>query len=352
MENQLVVLPTEVAQIAQNVSIEKRTEVQNVLNSVFNGVSKMREQLDAVQVSDENDKSSMKVANTIRLNVRQIRLEAEKTFDKKREEVQAQMIGFKTEDSLWLKAKQTMQILTKEIEEVAKFKETTAERIASERKELETQTRIAKVSKFNPELNRSEFENMSSEMFEMFLAGLEKAHNDKIEAEKKAEQERLKAIEEERIERERIKAENERLAKEAIEKEKQLQAERAEALKKQKELEEKAKEQQRIADEKLAKEKAESEAKLKIEREKQAKIEAELKAKQQAEAEAIAKRKAEIDAEEKAKALALKAPRKEKLTKWVESFEIPSFENDEKANEIVSKFEAFKKWAQKEIESI
>ena len=27
------------------------------------------------------------------------------------------MLGFKTEDSLWLKAKQTMQILTKEIEE-------------------------------------------------------------------------------------------------------------------------------------------------------------------------------------------------------------------------------------------
>jgi serine kinase of HPr protein (carbohydrate metabolism regulator) len=76
----------------------------------------MREQLDSVNVADEFDKASMKVANTIRLNVRQVRLEAEKTFDKKREEVQAQMIGFKTEDALWLKAKQTMQILTKEIE--------------------------------------------------------------------------------------------------------------------------------------------------------------------------------------------------------------------------------------------
>ena len=40
MENQLV-LPGEVAEIAKNVSVEKRNEVQTVLNHVFNGVSKM-----------------------------------------------------------------------------------------------------------------------------------------------------------------------------------------------------------------------------------------------------------------------------------------------------------------------
>lgn len=39
MENQNM-LPAEVAQIAQNVSIEKETEVQTVLNQVFDGVSK------------------------------------------------------------------------------------------------------------------------------------------------------------------------------------------------------------------------------------------------------------------------------------------------------------------------
>jgi len=55
---------------------------------------------------------------------------------------------------------------------------------------------------------------------------------------------------------------------------------------------------------------------------------------------------------EKAKALAAKLPRKEKLTKWVESFEIPTFENDEKANDILSKFESFKTWAKSEIEKM
>ena len=41
MENKLMVLPEEVSKIAENVSAEKRNEVQSVLNHVFNGVSKM-----------------------------------------------------------------------------------------------------------------------------------------------------------------------------------------------------------------------------------------------------------------------------------------------------------------------
>jgi hypothetical protein len=105
MQENLIVLPEEVAYIAQSVSDEKRNEVQAVLNHVFNGVSKMREQLESVVVADENDKINMKLANAIRLGVKQVRLEAEKTFDAKRAEVQAQMISFKTEDQLWLKSK-------------------------------------------------------------------------------------------------------------------------------------------------------------------------------------------------------------------------------------------------------
>lgn len=76
-----IILPKEVEQIAKSVSLEKRNEVQSVLNHVFNGVSKMRKQLDSVTVADSNDKVNMKLANTIRLGVRQVRLEAEKKFD-------------------------------------------------------------------------------------------------------------------------------------------------------------------------------------------------------------------------------------------------------------------------------
>jgi hypothetical protein len=171
-------LPAEVEAIAQNVSIEKKSEVQSVLNHVFNGVAKMREQLQTINVIDENDKMSMNIARQVRLAVRNERLSAEKTFDMKRSEVQQAMLSFKTEDSLWLKAKQTMQILTKEIESQAEYLEKTAERAEAERKELKMQQRLFAVQKFAPEIQRHEFESMSDQVFETFLSGIEKKYND------------------------------------------------------------------------------------------------------------------------------------------------------------------------------
>lgn len=306
MENQTMVMPAEVAQIAKSVSVEKQTEVQNVLNSVFNGVAKMREQLETVVVSDENDKTNMKLANTIRLGVRQVRLDAEKTFDAKRQEVQLQMLSYKTEDQLWLKAKQTMQILTKEIEEQARWKEETKERYEAEQKELKAQQRMVLVSKFNNEIARIEFENMSDDMFEMFLNGIEKTYNDRIEAEKKAEEERIAKEKAEEEERERVRIENEKLRAEAEAKEKQLAEERKKAEAERKAIEEKARKERELAEAKL---KAEREQNAKLEAEIKAKAEAERKAKEEEEARIKAEAKLKADAEKKAK----NAPDKVKL---------------------------------------
>jgi hypothetical protein len=353
MENQIT-LPIEVAEIAKNVSTEKRNEVQLVLNHVFNGVSKMREQLDSVTVTDENDKVSMKLANTIRLSVRQVRLDSEKTFDAKRAEVQQQMLSFKTEDSLWLKAKQTMQILTKEIEENARWKEETKQRFDAEQKEIKTQQRMLKVAKVAPEMARSEFENMSDETFDIFLRGIEKDYNDKIEAERIAAEERLKA---EKLERERIEAqriENERLKAEAEAKEKQLADERAKAEAERKKIEEAARKEREEAERKLkseqeaariAAEKAKAE-KDKLEAELRAKAEAEEKAKKEAEAKAIAEQKAKEAAERKAK----NAPDKEKLILLVEKIKnipLPELSTNEAAeiiknvNILISKLNSY-----------
>lgn len=332
MENQLIeALPAEVAQIAQNVSVEKRSEVQNVLNHVFNGVSKMREQLESVVVQDENDKTNMKLANTIRLGVRQVRLDAEKTFDAKRAEVQTQMLSYKTEDQLWLKAKQTMQILTKEIEENARRKEETRKRFEAEQKELKTQQRMLQISKVAPEVPRVEFENMSDESFAVFYAGIEKQYNDRIEAQRKAEEERIAKEKVEAEARKQQRLENERLKAEAEAKEKQLAEERAKAAAERKALEEKARKEKAAAEAKL---KAEREAKEKLEAELKAKAEAEQKAKKEAEAKAAAELKAKQDAEKKAKA----APDKAKLNdfaKMLDELTLPELKSEE-ANKVLS----------------
>lgn len=323
-------LPTEVAKMAENVSAEKRNDVQIVLNNVFNGVSTMRNQLDTIVVADVNDKTNMKLANTIRLGVRQIRLDAEKVFDAKRAEVQQEMLSYKTEDSLWLKSKQIMQILTKEIEENARWKEETKERIEAEIKELKIQERINEVSKY-AEINRIEFELMSDDSFDSFLNGLKTTHTSKIEAERKAEQDRIEREKADAEEREQQKLENERLKIEAENREKEIEAER------------------KINDKKLAEEKE----KLKIEQDAKAKLEAELKAKKDADDKAENERKqAELKAIAEAEKNA-KAPIKKQLLTWTDSFSIAeiNIEND-KTILIKEKFESFKKWAKREIESI
>jgi hypothetical protein len=304
-------LPNELVEIAKNVNVEKRNEVKNVLNSVFAGVSKMREQLDLVEVTSEDDKVNMKLANTIRLGVRQVRLDAERTFDEKRTEVQNQMLSFKTEDSLWLKAKQTMQILTKELEATAKWKEETKIRFDLEAKELETQQRMIQVSKFDSDINRIEFEKMSSDSFEIFLSGVEAKFNKRIEEEKRIESERLAKIKADEDERVRMQKENERLRKEADVKALELKAER----------------------EKLILARIQADEEIRINKAIQAKAEAELKA--------------ELEA--------LKAPKKVKITNWVNDFAIvtPSgMSEDETVKDIMLKFESFKNWAKKEIEKL
>jgi len=342
MENQVMVLPQEVDEMSKSVSVEKRNEVQNVLNKVFSGVAKMREQLDNITVADENDKVNMKLSNTIRLGVRQVRLDSEKTFDLKRDEVQQQMVSFKTEDTLWLKSKQIMQILTKEIEENARWKEETAKRFEAEKAELKVQERILIISKFYPEIPRLDFENMSNEGFSVFLAAIEKQYNDKIEAEAKAEEERIAALKAAAEAKAAMEAENKRLREVAEAKENQIQAER------------------KAMELKAQKEKAAADAILKTAKDANEKLQAEIKAK--AEAEAKVKKDAEIKAalelkeKQLAEAKAAKAPKKQKLNDWVDSFTLPpipnGLTNNETSIEIIEKFEAFKKWAKTKVETI
>ena len=343
IESKAMVLPAELTKMAQGVSVEKRNEVQSVLNKVFDGVAKMREQLDNIQVVDENDKVSMNLSNAIRLGVRVVRLDAEKTFDAKRSEVQQLMSSFKAEDALWLKSKQIMQILTKEIEENARWKEETTQRFNAEKAELKIQERILIVAKLNPDILRVEFESVSDAMFDSFVLSLAATKRALEEAAAQAEADRIAAIKAEADAKAAMEAENKRLKAEAEAKEKQMQAERLKADTERAEME--AREQ---------KAKAEAEAALRVEREANDKLQAEIKAK--ADAEHKAQREASEAAERaiQAAAKAAKAPKQQKLKVWVDAFSIESptgMDNDVLVIEILQKFESFKVWAKSKIES-
>lgn len=352
MEVQIIKLPTEVNELAVKVSANKQAEVQTVLQQIFTGTENWEKNVDLIEVNSITDIDAIAMADTARLNVKKARLSAEKIFDAKREEVQNLKAEFDLEDKLWLKAKQVMQLKFIAIEEKAEWKANFVKRFEAEQKELRTQKRINEVSKY-AEINRIEFEAMSDESFDSFLSGLKSTYEAKIEAERKAEEDRiakekadLEAIEQQRLENERLKAE-------AIAKEKELEKERAKLEAERKENEQKLADERAKAKAEADRVEAENKAKLKAEQEEKAKIEAELQAKKDAEIKAENER---IQAELKAKAKAeknAKAPIKKQLTIWVDSFELPPFATENKTCELIfDKFESFKRWAKNEIESI
>jgi len=176
---------------------------------------------------------------------------------------------------------------------------------------------------------------MEEDVWKNYLLGVKVAFEQRKEAERKAEEDRIAAEKAEAAERERIRLDNIRLQKEAEEREKQISAER----------------------EKTRKEQEKREKELAVEREAKAKLEAELKEKELAEKQAEAKAKRDEEerlAEEKR---LLNAPDKEKLNKWLDDIYIGFTPNvggnaHKIAIEIQDKFAKFKEWAKTQIESI
>jgi len=203
---------------------------------------------------------------------------------------------------------------------------------------------------------------MAQPVFDNFLLGTKTAYENKIAAEKLAEEQRLAAIEAENKRLEEQRLENERLKKEADEQAAILEAERQAAAAAAKEaadkLEAERKEAARLAkieSDKQAAKLAEIEAANKAARDKAAKELAD----QQAAAKKLADelqaiKDAEVKAEAERKAAekkAAKAPVKEKLKVAIDGLTLDLPESDITAN-ISEKFAGFKNWALQQIESL
>lgn len=140
---------------------------------------------------------------------------------------------------------------------------------------------------------------MDEDTFRLVLEGAKMRREERIEAVRKADADRVAREKADAEERARVKADNERLKAEAEAREKQMQAERDATAKRQREVEAKAAKER-------AEERAKAEAKLKAEREAREKLEHEA-------AEARRKEEARVAAEKAAAARAARAPDREKL---------------------------------------
>ena len=170
------------------------------------------------------------------------------------------------------------------------------ENLEKERLEKIQNERVSLLSQYMEDSHLNNLSSMEPDVWEAYLSTKKKAHLDRLEAERKAEEERQAKLESERKEQERIRRENERLKAEAEEREKKIR-----------EAEEKrqAEEAKRIAKEEAERQKREEEARKELEK-KEAQLRKEREAREKLEREAKERKEAEEkalrEAEEKRQA--------------------------------------------------
>lgn len=301
------------------------TEAQTIASKYATFFERIAEKESQVQKLEKGNALHVDMAKRIRIDLGRICSEIEL---QKKKDKEAVLIRGRFVDGLFNAANgygRLTQETAKEIED--HFDRMEAERIAK--------LKSKRIEILAPHVDNPGIfgvEHMSQEAFENLVEGQKLARQARLEAEQKAEQERIEREKAEAAERERIRIENERLKAEAEAREKEIEAEREAA----------AKEQARIQ--------AEAEAKLKAEREAREKVESEIQAAK------IAEQK-RIEAEQLAAKKAASAPDKDKLTAWVKSITPPSFDiKDEEvkviSDEIAAKLNGFKKWALDQIKTL
>lgn len=350
---------TGLVQIVNESGLEK-SKAEIILakfNNFFEIAADWEKKARAIVVTSEDQKAEMKMAREGRLFLKQKRVEVENTRKELKE--QALREG-QTIDSIARILKNLIEPTENYLEQQEKFAE-----IQEESRRIirlsERQTELAGYEWQFSDHPTTDLKNMSEEMYQTFFTGIRVQYEQRKEAERKAEEDRIAREKAEAEERERIRKENERLKKEAEEKEKALAEERKRVEAERKAAEEKARKEREAAEKKLAEERAKAEAerrrieeenrkKLEAERLERERVEAELKAKRDQE-EADRKRK---DEEEKARFAAEKkaaaAPDKEKIKTAITNIQIQdislqTIEGKHAFEQIKNKFNAFKIWA-------
>lgn len=297
-----------------NLDEIKSKSILDSFSGFFEIASEWESKSKKIQVTDESQKDLMITAREGRLFLKQKRVDVEN----KRKALKEQSLREgQTIDSIARILKNLIEPIEEHLEKQEKF----AEIKEAQRKEALQAERIEILKPLNAPYNLYDLKNMSNADFNDLVNGLKSAIQARIDAEKKAETERIEREKAEAAERERIRIENEKLKAEAAERERQMAAERA-----------KIEAERKAAEELARKEREEMERKLKIEAAEREKAEAELRARKEdeerAEKEAAEIERQRIAAEIKAK----KAPDKAKLLSFADaviSMQLPEVKSEE-----------------------
>lgn len=326
---------------------------------IFTNAATLIAEAEAIQVTDATQVSEIRKARACRLNIKALRVSAEKVRKDLKEE---SLRRGKAIDGINNVLLDRIVPVEKRLQDMEDF----AERAEAARKAALKESRLILLAPFAFDATAVDLANMAQPVFDQLLEGARLAHEARLAAAAREEAERVARLAEEA----RIRAENERLRLEAEAREKEAKAERErlEAEKRaiqeqadreakaaaekarieQAAIQAKADAERRKAEAEAAQAKAKADAALKAEREAREKLEREAKAKADAE-EAAAREKAE------AERLAAMAPDKDKLRAVADAVrgivvpEVSSPSAKVTRNSIAAKVEAFAKWIESEV---
>lgn len=253
----------------------------------------------AIVVTDPTQVTEIKKSRAARLQLRDIRIAAEKTRKALKED---SLRKGKAIDGIYNVLALEIEPEERRLEEQEKI----AERMEAERKAKLANERAEALRPYADPTHIA-LGDMTQAAFDQMLNGAKAAHEARIEAERKAAEEAAAKEQARREEEARIRSENERLRKEAQEREAAAAAERAKLEAERREAERKAREEREAAERAAKQERERIEAEARRQRE-----EAEAKARAEREA---AEAKARKEREEQDKRHKAELARKDKIAK-------------------------------------
>jgi len=282
---------TELTVLVENSGLEK-TKAMTVLSafeSYFKQAAKWESMVKTLVITDASQVREMKMAHEGRMELRDIRVAAEKTKKKLKENI---LVEGRFIDAIYNLIAGITTPLENELLEKEKF----VERQEQARKDKLEAERLEALSPYEVDTSFFNLREMTDEAFAQLLENTRLAYQARKEAERKAEEERIAREKAEQEERARIAAENLRLKAEAEAREKALLEERKAREETERKLREEAEAIRKKQEEAL---RLEREAAEKARKELQARLEAEAREKQIQKAREEAERKAKEEAEKK-----------------------------------------------------
>jgi len=272
----------DLVKIVEQSGLEK-TQSEMILeyfNEFFNKAKELEQSAKSITITDASQVEEMKKARVTRLQLKQIRIGAEKARKSLKEQSLRQG---KAIDGI----ANIIKAITVPLEQYLENQEKFIEIKEQERKDFIFNERIVKLSPYVIDTNMYNLREMTDDVFSKLLESSKFAKEAQIAAEKKAQEEAIAKAKADAEERERIRIENEKLKAEAMAREKAAEIERAkqahakkvadDALRLEREAKEKV--QRELEENRREQEKKVHEAKMKAEKERRALEEKERQAK-------------------------------------------------------------------------